>query len=116
MYRFLYLLLLVPNITQAETVETWVCTEHYKNDVLAIAYVNKGRNSGKIKVAGVTHEADFGVKGFERRWNFGLSSDFTYDYSFIIEPNGNASYYDFSHSETGEIVKPSIRLKCKNKQ
>lgn len=108
MHRILYMFFLIPNIVHAEIIETWTCTEHYEIDVLALAYVDKGRESGQIKVAGVTHKAKFSVKGFERRWDFGLSSD----YAFVIEPNGNASYYDFSQSKPGEAVQPSIRMKC----
>jgi len=77
--------------------------------------VNDGRKTGQIKVAGVVHEAKFETKGFQRRWDFVLSEDLTYNYSFVIEPNGDASYYDFSSSESGKGVKPSIFMKCNNK-
>ena len=115
MNRFLYLFLLVPNIVQAEIIETWTCTEHYRSDVLAIAYVDKSRESGEIKVAGVTHKSKFSVKGFERRWDFGITNDLSYDYTFVIKPNGDALYYDFSQSKVGEVVKPTIMMKCTRK-
>lgn len=105
----------MPCISIADAIETWTCTERYGSEILAVASVNAGRESGQIKVAGVVHEARFQTKGFERRWDFGLSDDFTYHYAFVVEPNGDASYYDFSSSKKVEIVKPSIFMKCKNK-
>ena len=79
----------------AEVVEAWICQESsygsWKN-ILVKASVNKGRERGTIEVAGVKHQTKFAVKGFERRWDFGLAKDYTYDYSFIIKPNGRATY------------------------
>lgn len=115
MNRILILLLVIPCISNADIVETWTCTERFASEILAVAYVDTGRETGSIKVAGVVHDAKFRTKGFERRWDFGLVSDFSYHYAFIIRPNGDASYYDFSSSEAGETVKSSIFMKCKQK-
>jgi len=93
--------------------EVWQCQEKDYGDwsnILVSATVNEDRESGKIFVAGVVQEADFQVKGFNRRWNFGLSEDNTYDFAFIIKPNGDASYYDFSAEKQ---TKPSMFLFCR---
>jgi hypothetical protein len=115
MNRIIFILFFMPLISIAEVIETWTCTERYGGEILVVASVNAGRETGKIKVAGVVHETIFQTKGFERRWDFGLAHDSTYDYAFVVEPNGDASYYDFSRSKKGGIVKPSIFMKCKNK-
>jgi len=114
MNRIIFTLFFIPGISIADVVETWTCSERYGTTVLAVANVNAGRESGEIKVAGVAHDAQFKTEGFERRWNFGLADDHTYDYAFVIEPNGDASYFDFSTSAAGEIINPSIFMKCKN--
>jgi len=116
MNRILYFIVAVPCIAQADIIETWSCTETYNSEVLAVAYVNKGRETGEIKVAGITHKAKFRVQGFERRWDFGLNKkDFSYNYAFVVKPNGAAAYYDFSSSKTGKSVQPNIIMKCKMK-
>jgi hypothetical protein len=104
--------------TSSEIIETWICQEYpYGNwsNILVTAKVNKGRNDGVIEVAGVQHKSKFAIKGFERRWDFVPDNDFAYNYAFVIKPNGAATYYDFSGSKSGDLIKPSIVLYCKQK-
>jgi hypothetical protein len=79
---------------------------------VVIASINEEGNTGSIKVAGVTHQAKYQVKGFDRRWDFGLSDDFTYDYMFLITPDNQGLYYDFSVSKDG-TAKPSQIFVCR---
>ncbi len=65
------------------------------------ATINEDGKTGKIEVAGITHKADFEVEGFDRRWNFGLQDDYTYDYVFLLKPDGIAFYFDFPSVEAG---------------
>ncbi|WP_419910307.1 hypothetical protein [Hoeflea sp.] len=71
--------------------------------------IDEDRNSGTINVFGVTHAAACTVKGLERRCDFG--EDF--DYALVIEPGGNARYYDFSQTRSGQSVRPSQLFTCK---
>jgi hypothetical protein len=101
------------NAIAENKIESWECQEKsYGNwsKILVQATVGSDRVSGKIHVAGIIHDATFEVNGFNRRWNFDLSDDNTYDFAFIIKPNGDASYYDFS---TEKQTKPSLFLYCR---
>ena len=90
-------LLMIVSIAQAKSIEVWECKDAYTSSetVLVTATVEEGRKKGGISVAGVTHNARFEVAGFDRRWDFGLLSDRSYRYAFVIEPNGDAKYFDF---------------------
>jgi hypothetical protein len=98
-----------------EAIETWECQENSYGqwtNILVQAQVIKGSTEGTIHVAGVTHRTTFDVKGFKRRWDFGLSDEGTYKFAFVVKPNGTASYYDFSlESQSG----PSMILHCRQK-
>lgn len=99
---------------QAKVTERWICkdansaswTTIVTADVLELKY------SGVVKVAGVEHQAQYQVKGFNRRWDFGLTKNDTFDYALVIKPNGEGSYIDFSLAVAGETVKPSQFLTC----
>ncbi len=99
----------------SEVIETWECQESsYGNwaDILVQAQVIKDRTEGEIHVAGIIHSTEFQINGFNRRWDFGLSDEGAYKFAFVIKPNGNASYYDFSlKSQSG----PSMILHCRQK-
>ncbi|MCK4841532.1 MAG: hypothetical protein KAT04_06580 [Methylococcales bacterium] len=111
----LLLILTTSNVVaEVSIIETWECAaDKYSSNVLATAYVYKGRVAGHIKVAGVTHDAQFRTRGFDRRWNFGLNDDDKYYYAFVINPSGTAFYYDFTSAEKN--VTPSINMICKMK-
>ncbi|MEJ1296367.1 MAG: hypothetical protein RPU52_16165 [Candidatus Sedimenticola sp. (ex Thyasira tokunagai)] len=112
MKRFIGLLLILPSISHAEVIEEWECKDWTGNwnNIIVRAFVNEGRLSGRIEVAGVGHKTEYAVNGFNRRWDFGLAEDQTYNYAFIVEPNGNASYYDFTRESK---AKASMHLKCR---
>ena len=105
-----YALMFYCGIVNADPLEKWECTDAGWGKVIARAVVNEGRESGLIEVAGVKHKSRFRVNGFNRRWDFGLAKDMTYNFAFIIRPNGDASYYDFS-SESNTT--PSVLMKCR---
>ena len=109
----LFLLSVTSAAAEDSTIETWTCTANkLGSEVLAIAYVEKGRETGYIKVAGVIHDALFQITGFDRRWNFGLDDD-KYYYAFVIRPDGSAAYYDFTSTESN--VKPNMNMFCEMK-
>lgn len=82
--------------------ETWNCTQsEYTEDVLLTATIHDSKTTGQIEVAGTTHTARYLVEGFDRRWDFGLN-DGSYTYAFVISPDGDGLYYDFSKTISGE--------------
>jgi len=102
-------------MAQANPVEKWECKDRFDYDgwksILVTATVNSDREHGTIAVSGATHDATFQVAGFNRRWNFGRKGD-AYLYAFVIEPNGDAAYYDFSMESR---TKASILMKCRQR-
>jgi len=96
---------------QASSIETWECKDRFgsEDSVLVTATVEVGRKSGSISVAGITYPAMFQVDGFDRRWDFG-SANSGYGYAFVIEPNGDAAYYDFKGKKT---TKASNLMRCR---
>ena len=96
----------------ASPVEVWECRDVYGSweSILVTATVEAGRTKGKVAVAGVTHAAAFEVAGFNRRWDFGVVNDRSYQYAFIIKPNGDATYFDFGNEAK---AKPSNFMKCR---
>lgn len=99
-------------------VESWECRSisvaHW-NNILVEATVDPGREMGSISVAGVVHRAQFAVKGFNRRWDFVLNERDAFDYAFVVKPDGDGSYYDFTNDEPGSIVQPSMMMVCRQK-
>lgn len=94
--------------------EVWLCYDKSdlidqdvygkKAKVLVTATVGSKQPSGKIYVAGVSYDTSYSVNGFIRRWDWD-------EYSFLIEPDGDGAYYDFTKKKKG--VSPSLVLKCK---
>jgi TonB family protein len=112
MKRFLLVLLLLTTSATAQTspVETWRCWDYADRSetVLVTATVEAGRKEGSIAVAGVIHTTVYRVTGFDRRWDFGLENK-SYQYSFVIEPNGGGKYFDFGVAK----ATPKQLMKCR---
>ena len=95
----------------AKPVEVWECKDFVSpGPVLVTAMVESNRDTGNITVAGVTQATVFNLAGFNRRWDFGLLSDGTYKYAFVIEPNGDGEYFDFGREKNAH---PSSLMKCR---
>ncbi len=116
--RLLIVIVLIASgtIAQAAPVEVWECKDSSVsaswNEILVTATIEPSRKKGNITVAGVTRTALYRVKGFNRRWDFGRRRS-GYRYAFVIEPNGDASYYDFGGKKR---TKPSNFFKCRKKR
>ena len=78
-----------------------------------IAEINEDGKTGEIKVAGTAHQTRYYVDGFNRRWDFGLRDDGMYQYSFILKPDGSASYVDFKGAKKDATSAPSQIFACK---
>ena len=109
---FIFLLALALPV-QAAT-EKWICQgSPYADwkDILVIATSNGDNYSGTLRVAAITYNTQYQVQGFDRRWDFGsVKENSSYSYSFVISPDGDARYYDFT---SGASVKPSQLMWCK---
>jgi len=107
------LFLPLPLAATAKPIEVWECKDRFSGSaapIIVIATVNKGRKIGTIKVAGIKHNTDFSIDGFNRRWDFELGEDNIYNYAFLIKPNGSGQYYDFSSRK--KETKPSMLMDC----
>lgn len=121
---YLILLCLANTAVAQQVVEVWECTTLSStsklfidwNNILVTSKIFEGREEGSIDVAGTTHRTIYRVEGFNRRWDFELADDFTYNYAFIISPDGYGKYFDFRNSETGESASPSMLMTCRQKQ
>ena len=104
---------------EEEDVEYWGCGDSYygcvyrRCPVKLMADFNTG--SGTVEIAGRTKYTRFELAGLLRRWDWGLDDDFTYDYAFVLDTDGDARYYDFSGMEVGSRSKPSDFYKCQRK-
>ena len=86
--------------------QQWNCYSigSYSKPIVVVTADTK-KNTGTVKVADTIQSASYSVQGFNRRWDFGDSNN----YAFVIEPDGDASYYDLSRSDRV----PSQHLYCK---
>ncbi|WP_290524577.1 hypothetical protein [Alcanivorax sp.] len=103
-------------LDRGELVDEWHCKDpiDYPAPVLVRALVyEKGYFNGDVIAAGVTNPAVYSVQGFQMRWDFGSDGDGGAPYSLVLQPNGDASYYDFTGVPKGEKVSASQRYKCK---
>ncbi len=107
--------------TESKFAETWWCKDYVKRDnyILTAVVYEKGRLSsvqqkGKIWINDVDIDPDFQMiyrlDGIDRRWNWGLSSNSGYDYSFVVKPDGTGLYYSFRRKDTN--VEPSEVFWC----
>jgi hypothetical protein len=87
--------------------ETWECRLKSENlaptsatasdnTVLVTAEADAQYSLGRIRLADVEYQAVYGMKGFDRRWDFGNDGNNAYNYTLIISPDGSGMYYDFS--------------------
>lgn len=97
---------------EIESLETWQCFNHSDSDrtnvLLTLSRLN---NTGEVSVAGTTYSTSFEVQGLDRRWDFGLDDDGSYDYTFVVQPDGTGLYYDFSGSTDGS-ANPGQTYRC----
>lgn len=108
--------ILLAGTASAETFKCQAGTYWSNSGDTVVTATGNDDATGEIKVAGVTYSAWFLVEGFDRKWRFGadgISEDHTYDYLFVINPSGQAAYYDFTNSEKGDFADPKQVFVCK---
>lgn len=111
-----YAALLLILFAGTASAETFKCQSgsHWKSGgkIVVTTTIHENGETGVVEVAGASHPAFYRVAGFNRRWDFGFNDDGTFDYSFILDPDGTGSYIDFSMSPSGVLVKPSQFFVC----
>lgn len=115
--RYVALILILILTAGTANAETFKCQAgpfgSSGDKVVVTATINEDGETGTIKVAGVTHQAKYHVEGFDRRWDFELQEDGTFDYALVLKVSGVATYYDFSSAEAGEPISGSQLFVCK---
>jgi len=108
------IIIFLSTAAKAHVIETWECKEARDPSWRVVVYADvlDKKDSGRIRVAGIVHNAYFRVQGFNRRWDFGESMDGTFDYAFLIKPTGEGTYYEFRDSVPGQSVEPTHILNC----
>ncbi len=108
-------LILVPFVVNAsdnkyEPKKTvWSCKIPYtKDNVLWL--VEWGRKS-YVKVFDDRIPAKYSLDGLEKRWDWGLDSDNSYNYAVTLKPDLKASYYDFSSAKNNTANSKQV-YKC----
>ncbi len=113
-YAALLLILLAGTANAGETFKCQAGSIWFSGQPIVIVLtVDDEGKSGTIKVAGVTYTAMYRVQGFNRRWDFRQHDNATFDYAFVMQASGNASYYDFSKAERGDETSPSQDFICR---
>ena len=67
---------------------------------------------GKVIAAGQSNDAYFTIEGLNRRWDWPTGGDKGLKYTFVIQPDGSAAYYDFTKVEDGGTTSPSQVYEC----
>ena len=108
----LILALLLTGSASAALGATFECRDAYgiiKSAVLVVAQVNEDRESGTIEVAGVTHQTEYRVIGFDRTWAWGGDGDEFPLFVFVIQPDGTGLYF------VSPAATPKQRFKCRER-
>ena len=111
----------VPSADEDEPVviEKWECREWLEDRarVLVTLWWSVGMSPGETGYGWVTFSAASfpaisNLDGLSMRWNWGPDEDGTWDYSFVIEPDGTGKYVDFSGASRGEKVSADSIYTC----
>ena len=110
MNKYIAILLLVLLMMSGKSfaAEDWHCWKYsFDHSGTPLVRLNQSddKSSGSVEVFGETHTARVGVEGLTKRWNLGEN----FNYSFVINPDGFAAYYDFSHNDEAT---PSMAFHC----
>lgn len=100
-------------VLPAKPDETWSCADRFDSPRKELVRLTAYREFafGVVVVSGISQFAQYQVQGFNRRWDFGaLKESGSLPFAFLIEPNGDGAYYDFSGAAE---AKADQLYKCK---
>lgn len=87
----------------------WSCSVMYTSE--NVLWLVEWGDKSYVKVFDERIPAEYRMKGLDKRWNWGLNSNNTFDYAITMSPDKNASYYDFSASKDG-TAQPRETYRC----
>ncbi len=87
----------------------WSCKKPYTKE--NILWLVEWGSKSYVKVFDERIPARFKMDGLEKRWDWGLDSEFTYNYAITLRPDRTAIYFDFSASKDG-TAKSKGTYKC----
>ena len=97
-------------------IEHWKCGDYFDgcgflatNCVTLTANLNN--DTGEVEFGEIVEPTRFEVQGIERRWDWCLNADGSYDCAFVISVDGRGHYYNFRGSDDGK-AKPRDLFKC----
>ena len=95
--------------------EQWKCGDYFDGcgflatDCITLT-ANLRNGTGEVKFSDYVERTQFQVEGIERRWDWCLAADSTYDCAFVISVDGTGRYYNFRGSDGR--AKPTDLFKC----
>ena len=97
-------------------IELWKCGDYFDgcglfsgDCVTLTANVHEG--TGEVEFGEFGERTVFSIVGIERRWDWCLADDNSYDCAFVIAVDGAGRYYNFRGSEDG-WAEPTDLFKC----
>lgn len=102
------------NAQDEEKKEPWWCYSFTDFDMTGVPLgtLEAEPPFGKVDIAGIVAVAFFSIEGLNRRWDWGLSDDGTFDYAVVLDIDGIARFFDFSNSEDGRARSSDI-FRCR---
>ncbi len=101
--------------SSARGVERWKCGDRIDGCVFRCPVTltaDRFLGVGTITIDGAIEQATvFQMDGLDRRWDWCLEADGSYDCAFLIAPNGDARYLKFLPGES--TAKPSQLYACR---
>ena len=106
-----------------EGIEQWGCGDYFDGCQFRCPVTltaNFHTRTGTVKFAGTTELAAFRIQGLERRWDWWLGDDGSYNCAFVLSSDGRGRYYDFTRempdSDGVTRVKPADLFKCRHQR
>ncbi len=80
--------------------ELWECGDYIRGCRASsldcvILTANLDAGTGEVKFGGIREDTSFRVDGLDRRWNWCLESDGTYDCAFVVSVSGSGAYPEY---------------------
>ena len=108
------------DIPRADPLERWACGDYVDGcgfggcPVVLTADLHNG--SGTVEFAGTVEQTRFEIRGLGRRWDWCLQDDGNFGCAFVLDTDGDGSYYDFTQvmpdTDGTARTKPAELFKC----
>ena len=104
-----------PKVEETPGVERWICGDFYdgctifSTDCVKLT-ANLNNGTGEVNFSRFSERTEFRIDGIERRWNWCMADDYSYNCAFIISVDGTGKYYNFRGSDGAAT--PRDLFKC----